>query len=59
MYRRRQGCGTTRARREQFWAGFPFQGPTQRGAAKLASVQGSLSKAADRLQLNLRRAPRD
>jgi hypothetical protein len=45
MYRRRQGCGTTWARREQFRAGFHFQGRTQRG--KLASVQGNLSKAVE------------
>jgi hypothetical protein len=35
----------TWARREQFRAGFHFQGRTQRG--KLASVQGNLSKAVE------------
>src|SRR4029453_13059233 len=47
MYRRWQGCGTTWARREQFRAGFHFQGPTQRCAARLASRQGGLFKADD------------
>jgi hypothetical protein len=48
MYRRRQGCGTTRARREQFRAGFHFQGHAQLGAAGLASEAGRPFQVGDR-----------